>query len=68
METIVATHPIRKNEPPAETGRHISSSISPEHRAILEAALASRKSPSFNEILASIPDVGLDADFERNRD
>jgi plasmid stability protein len=36
-----------------------------EHRAILAAALASPKRRSFVEVLASMPPVGLDADFER---
>ena len=36
-----------------------------EHRSILEAALGLRERPGFLEVLASIPDVGTDADFER---
>jgi plasmid stability protein len=36
-----------------------------EHRAILAAALARPRRRTFAEVLASIPDVGLDADFER---
>ena len=36
-----------------------------EHRAILAAALARPKRRSFAEVLASMPPVGLDADFER---
>ena len=36
-----------------------------EHRAILEEALARPKRLSFAEVLASMPPVGLDADFER---
>jgi plasmid stability protein len=36
-----------------------------EHRAILTAALARPRRRSFAQILASMPDVGLDADFER---
>jgi antitoxin FitA len=39
-----------------------------EHRAILRAALLQPRKRSFNEVLASMPDVGLDSDFERNRD
>ncbi len=38
-----------------------------EHRAILQAALLRPRKLSFNEALASIPNVGLDSDFERNR-
>lgn len=38
-----------------------------EHRAILKAALLQPRKRSFNEVLASMPDVGLDSDFERNR-
>ena len=36
-----------------------------EHRAILAAALARLKRRSFAEVLASMPPLGLDADFER---
>jgi plasmid stability protein len=42
-------------------------SVAAEHRAILKAALAKPRKRSFNEVLASIPNVGLDSDFERNR-
>lgn len=68
----MATHPVRNDdsgtpEIRADRDNRIGSGVSSEHRAILEAALTGRQSPSFNEILASIPDVGLDSDFERNR-
>ena len=36
-----------------------------EHREILASALRSPRKRSFAEILAAIPDVGIDADFER---
>jgi antitoxin FitA len=36
-----------------------------EHRAILEAALARPRRRAFAEVLASMPAVGRDADFER---
>jgi len=36
-----------------------------EHRAILAAALAAPRRRSFAEVLASMPDVGVDTDFER---
>jgi antitoxin FitA len=36
-----------------------------EHREILAAALLRPRKRSFAEILASMPDVGADADFER---
>jgi len=36
-----------------------------ENRAILAAALARPRKRSFAEVLAAIPDVGEDADFER---
>ena len=36
-----------------------------EHREILAAALARPRRRSFAEVLASIPTVGTDADFER---
>lgn len=38
-----------------------------EHRAILAAALARPRKRSFAEVLASMPNVGMDADFERVR-
>ena len=36
-----------------------------EHREILAAALARPRRRSFTEVLASMPEVGADADFER---
>lgn len=36
-----------------------------EHREILAAALARPRRRSFAQVLASMPDVGTDADFER---
>ena len=36
-----------------------------EHREILTAALARPNKRSFAEVLASMPEVGADADFER---
>ena len=36
-----------------------------EHRAILAEALARPRKRDLAEVLASIPDVGTDADFER---
>ncbi len=35
------------------------------HRAILSAALAAPRKRSFAEVLASMPDEGKDADFDR---
>ena len=69
----MATNPIHRDEdagssePPAEHDSRIGALVSPAHRATLEDALADHGTPSFNEVLASIPDVGLDSDFERNR-
>jgi antitoxin FitA len=37
-----------------------------EHRAILKAALERPQKRSFNEVVLSMPDVGLDSDFERH--
>jgi len=39
-----------------------------EHRAILEAALHRPRKQSMSDVLASIPNVGQDSDFEFNRD
>jgi plasmid stability protein len=36
-----------------------------EHREILAAALARPRRRTFAEVLAAIPEVGVDADFER---
>jgi plasmid stability protein len=36
-----------------------------EHRAILEQALLRPRRKSFAQVLASMPDVGRDEDFER---
>jgi plasmid stability protein len=36
-----------------------------EHRAILKAALAGPRRRTVAEVLASMPDVGLDTDFKR---
>ena len=36
-----------------------------EHREILASALARPRKRSFAEVLASMPNVGTDADFER---
>jgi len=42
-------------------------SMEAEHREILRAALQRPKRRSFVEVLLSMPNVGEDADFERNR-
>jgi plasmid stability protein len=39
-----------------------------EHRAILAAALMSPPRRNLAELLGSMPDVGLDAEFERQDD
>lgn len=38
-----------------------------EHRAILDAALRGPRKRPISEVLASIPNVGRDSDFEFNR-
>jgi plasmid stability protein len=45
----------------AQNGR----SAEAEHRALLESVLLHPARRSFAEVLAAIPDVGLDEDFER---
>jgi plasmid stability protein len=42
-------------------------SVAAEHRQILKAAVTKPHRRSFAEVLASIPNVGVDSDFERNR-
>ncbi|MEX0731208.1 MAG: hypothetical protein WED00_16310 [Aquisalimonadaceae bacterium] len=39
-----------------------------EHRAILEETLVKARKRSFSEVIASIPNVGDDKDFERKDD
>ena len=48
----------------ARAGAH-GRSAEAEHRAILAAALVRPRRLSFAEVLATMPDVGTDADFER---
>jgi plasmid stability protein len=50
-------------EQAARNGR----SAEAEHRAILKAALQQPRKRSLNEVLAAIPNVGLDSDFAPNR-
>jgi len=38
-----------------------------EHRETLQRALLGPRKRSFSEVLARIPNVGLDADFEREQ-
>jgi antitoxin FitA len=70
----VATNPIDRNkemgatDPPKEQDSRIGLSVSPEHRAILEAALTLRPKRPLFEVLASMPNVGEDADFAHSRE
>ena len=48
----------------ARAGAH-GRSAEAEHRAILAEALARAKKRSFAQVLAAMPDVGLDNDFAR---
>jgi plasmid stability protein len=48
----------------ARAGAH-GRSAEAEHREILAAALGRPRRRSFAEVLALMPDVGVDADFER---
>lgn len=48
----------------ARAGRH-GRSAEAEHRAILAAALLGPVRRSLAEVLAAMPDVGQDSDFER---
>ncbi len=51
----------------ARAGEH-GISAEAEHRQILRSSLLKPKRRSFSEALLSIPDVGLDADFNRIND
>lgn len=70
---VVATNPTdHENTPeipegPREKLDRIGPNVLPEHRAILEAALAQSPMPPLFEVLASMPDVGEDSDFARSR-
>jgi len=50
----------------ARAGAH-GRSAEAEHREILAAVLTRPRRRSFAEVLASMPDVGMDSDFERER-
>jgi antitoxin FitA len=69
----MATNPIDQNKDSETLQSHgqgtarIGPNVSPEHRTILEAALAQEPERSLFEILASMPDAGEDSDFARNR-
>jgi plasmid stability protein len=69
----IATNPIIRKEnqeteqPQQVPDARIGRSVSAEHRAILQGALARTSSRSFNELLISMPNVGEDSDFAPNR-
>jgi hypothetical protein len=46
----------------------IGRDVSATNRAILRVALSQTSGRAFNELLASMPNVGEDSDFIRNRD
>lgn len=50
-------------EQAARNGR----SAEAEHREILKRVLMQPRKRSLNEVLAAMPNVGLDSDFERSR-
>jgi plasmid stability protein len=50
-------------EQAARNGR----SAAAEHREILKSALSRPRRRPFNEVLMSMPNVGLDSDFERGK-
>ncbi len=50
-----------------QAGRHARSAEA-EHRAILEEALMKTRRKSLASVLASMPDVGTDTDFDRVQD
>ena len=51
----------------ARAGKH-GISAEAEHRKILESVLFAHKKKNFAEVLSSIPNVGIDSDFERVED
>jgi antitoxin FitA len=50
----------------ARAGKH-GHSAEAEHRQILATALLKHRKKSFAEVLSSIPEVGVDADFARQQ-
>ena len=63
----MATNPLKLEQPqPSELTNQIGPNVSPKHRAILEAALAKNDGDAFYELLISMPNVGLDSDFDRH--
>jgi plasmid stability protein len=50
-----------------QAARH-GRSAEAEHRKILEAALRRPRKRSLSEVLASMPNIGRDSDFEFRRD
>ena len=48
-------------------GRH-GTSAEAEHRKILTQALSKTRKRSFAEVIASMPDLGKESDFERVQD
>jgi hypothetical protein len=63
----MATNPIKSDKPqPSDSFNQIGPNVSPKHRAILEAALAKNDGDAFYRLLASMPNVGLDSDFDRH--
>jgi antitoxin FitA len=72
-EDLVATNLIVRNVDPGiikslkEQAARNGRSAEAEHRAILEAALRRPRKRSVNEILAAMPNVGLDSDFTFDR-
>ncbi|MGA2252721.1 hypothetical protein [Terracidiphilus sp.] len=63
----MATNPIKPDEEqPSDRFNQIGPNVSPKHRAILEAALAKNDGDAFYRLLASMPNVGLDSDFDRH--
>jgi hypothetical protein len=53
-------------QPPRKPDPRIGPNVSPKHRAILEAALAQPIKRSLFDVLASMPNVGEDSDFDRH--
>ena len=69
----MATNPIHKDAQAASRDilekkfAQIGPGVSPAARAVLEAALAETPKQPLFELLASMPNVGEDSDFERHR-
>ena len=66
MATDPIVYPVDEEVSFQEPG--VGRNVSAQHHAILQSALDQTCSRLFNELLASMPNVGEDSDFARSRE